>query len=230
MKLQHLTAFAFVLLGSTSLACSAPDDEIFMGNDDSGSGGSSAGTQDPGSGGKASGGKSQGGSSSGGSSSSGGTESGGTESGGTESGGTESGGRGGSGSGGTGPAPWDPCAGKACGDVCQPCDPKDPNCVAIAVEMTCSATGQCSIGRPACTIPKCEGTQQYYAPGCDSLARPIGGGLFVAGCYDSCDPNGKACVDGYTCTLVWHDPSANCLPGEACIAACGAQASICIPN
>lgn len=224
MKLQHLGALTFLALSLASLGCSAPDDDIFMGSDDDdgGSGGSSAGTQDPGNGGTGSGGKSQGGATSGGSSNDGGTESGGTSSGGTSSGGT-----GGSASGGTGPAPWDPCGGKACGDLCSPCNPKDANCVAPAVEMTCSATGQCSIGRPACTIPKCEGTQQYYAPGCNSAARPIGGGPFTAGCYDTCS-TAQPCADGYACTLVWHDPSASCAPGEACIAACGAQASICI--
>jgi hypothetical protein len=230
MKLQHLSALTFLAMSLASLACSAPDDEIFMGGDDesAGSGGSGAGTQDPGGSGTGSGGKSQGGSGSGGSSNDGGTASGGTASGGTASGGTASGGTGGSASGGTGPAPWDPCAGKACGDLCSPCSPEDANCFAPAVEMTCSATGQCSIGRPACTVPKCEGTQQYYAPGCNSAARPIGPGTFTAGCYDTC--TAEKCADGFTCTVVWYDPSANCPAGEACIAACGAQTSICIAN
>jgi hypothetical protein len=224
MKLQHLSALAFVAVSLASLACSAPDDDIFMGGDDesAGSGGSSAGTQqDAGGSGNSSGGKSQGGSSSSGGSS--------NDEGGTASGGTPSGGAGGSGSGGTDPGEWDPCAGKACGDLCSPCNPNDPNCIAVAVEMTCSATGQCSIGRPACTIPKCEGTQQYYAPGCNSLARPSGPvGTFTAGCYDACT-EGK-CADGFICRTVWYDPSASCTAGQGCIAACGAEASICIAN
>ena len=223
MKLQHLTALSFVLLGLTSLACSAPDDEIIMGNDDEGgSGGSNAGSGNPGAGtGTGSGGKAQGGTGSGGSSNEAGNPTGGTGSGGT--------GMGGSATGGTGSGGWDPCAGKACGDFCQPCDPKDANCVAPAVEMTCTANGQCSIGRPACTIPECEAPQQYYAPGCDAAARPIAAPPFVAGCYDACTSAGK-CADGFTCTPVWHDPSVGCLPGQGCIAACGAQANICIAN
>src|SRR6185503_421961 len=91
----------------------------------------------------------------------------------------------GSGAGGSDPAPYDPCAGKACGDLCSLCDPAEPNCVEPTVIMTCTATGQCSVGRPACTVPECEGTQQYYAPGCDQLARPDPNALlpFEPGCY-----------------------------------------------
>ena len=227
MKLQYLTACAFVL-GLTSLACSPGDDDIFMGGD--GAGGSSAGSNDPGGAGTGSGtaGSKNGGTGSGGGSSSAGTGSGGEDpSGGTGSGGGPSGG---TGSGGTGSGGYEPCAGKACGDVCTPCDPKEPNCVAIAVEMTCTATGQCSIGRPACTVPTCEGDQKYYAPGCDAVARPNPGALepFEAGCYDACSSAGS-CADGFTCTSVWNDPSASCEPaGAACPGVCGAVANICI--
>lgn len=226
MKLQHLTASAFVLLSVTSLACSTPDDEIFMGSDDAGKGGSSAGTPEPGGGagaGTTTGGKSQAGSPSGGSSNKAGSSSGGTGSGGTATAGAPG--------GGTGPDTWDPCAGKACGDACQACEPGDPDCVEAGVIMLCSATGECSSGRPACAIPECEGAQKYYALGCEGPS-PIAYPPFTPGCYDSCGDAivGSACSAGYTCTLVWHDPSAGCAPGGACIGACGADATICIED
>lgn len=223
MKLQYLTASALVLLSLTSLACSSGDDDIFMGGD-GGSGGtkdaSDAGT------GSSTAGSETGGTGSGGSSSSSGTGQGGGSTGGTGSGGDTSGGTGSGGGSG-----YEPCAGKACGDLCSACDPKDGNCIAPAVEMTCTATGECSIGRPACTIPTCEGDQTYHAPGCNSLARPNPGALqpFEAGCYDACTSAG-ACADGFSCTQVWHDPSANCEPGGGCIGACGAVANICIED
>lgn len=220
MKLQYLTASAFVLLGLASLACSSGDDDIFMGGDGGGSGGtesSGAGTASSTAGSKT------GGTGSGGGSSTAGTGQGGGSSAGTASGGEDSGGTGmGGGSG------YDPCAGKACGDLCSPCDPKNGNCIAPAVEMTCTANGQCSIGRPACTIPSCEGDQKYYAPGCDAVARPSKPLLpFEPGCYDACSSAGT-CPDGFTCTAVWTDPSASCPPGEGCLAACGAAANICL--
>jgi hypothetical protein len=224
MKLQHLTAFAFVLLGVTSLACSAPDDEIFMGSDDGGSAGSSAGTKEPGNGaGTGSGGKSQGGSAGGGSSNKAGSSSGGTGSGGVAAAGSPT--------GGTGPDTWDPCAGKACGEVCQACDPEDPDCFEAGVVLFCSATGECSSGRPACPVPECEGAQRYYAPGCEGPS-PIAYPAFAAGCYDSCASAivGSACAAGYTCTLVWHDPSVACEPGGSCIGACGTETMLCIEN
>jgi hypothetical protein len=227
MKLQYLTASACVLLGLASLACSSGDDDIFMGGD--GAGGSSAGTNDPGVAGTGSStaGSKNGGTGSGGGSSSAGTGSGGDDpGGGTGSGGGSSAG---TGSGGTSGG-YEPCAGKACGDVCTPCDPSDPNCFALTVEMTCTATGQCSVGRPACTIPMCEGDQKYHAPGCGGEVQPNPGTLkpFEAGCYDACSSAGS-CPDGFTCTSVWNDPSASCEPaGEACPGVCGAVASICI--
>jgi hypothetical protein len=226
MKLQFLTASAFVLLSLASLACSSGDDDIFMGGD--GAGGTSGGTKDPGSAGTGSStaGAKNGGTGSGGSSSSAGTGTGGGSSAGTGSGGDSSGSGGTGSGGGTG---YDPCAGKACGDLCSPCDPKDGSCFAPAVEMTCTATGQCSVGRPACTIPSCEGEQKYYAPGCDAQARPVPyeGTPFTPGCYDACSSAGT-CPDGFTCTAVWSDPSVSCAPGAPCPAVCGADVNICL--
>ena len=48
---------------------------------------------------------------------------------------------GGGGSGGN--LAFDPCAGRACGEICPACDINDPECIPIAVEMFCNAVGEC---------------------------------------------------------------------------------------
>ena len=49
-----------------------------------------------------------------------------------------------------GPAPYDPCAGKACGASCTLCDPSDPNCFETAVLKQCNGAGKCTASLPAC--------------------------------------------------------------------------------
>lgn len=39
--------------------------------------------------------------------------------------------------------PYDPCAGKACGDPCTLCAPDDPDCVETAVIKACDPAGTC---------------------------------------------------------------------------------------
>ena len=43
-----------------------------------------------------------------------------------------------------------PCAGKACGDDCKLCDPKEIGCVETAVIKLCNAAGQCTADVPSC--------------------------------------------------------------------------------
>jgi hypothetical protein len=45
---------------------------------------------------------------------------------------------------------WDPCAGRACGDACSPCNPADPACAVPATPMYCNANLGCQVGEPAC--------------------------------------------------------------------------------
>ena len=52
-----------------------------------------------------------------------------------------------------GPAPYEPCAGKVCGDGCSVCDPSDPNCFETAVLKFCHAGGECLPSPPACAPP-----------------------------------------------------------------------------
>lgn len=46
--------------------------------------------------------------------------------------------------------PYDPCAGKSCGQFCTVCDPEDPGCVETAVLKQCSREGKCVAGFPEC--------------------------------------------------------------------------------
>lgn len=39
--------------------------------------------------------------------------------------------------------PYDPCENAACGEECDPCDPNDPECVSLDVEMACNPGGVC---------------------------------------------------------------------------------------
>lgn len=45
---------------------------------------------------------------------------------------------------------YQPCAGKACGDLCNLCPPNDPNCGETAVIKTCNAAGVCTMGESVC--------------------------------------------------------------------------------
>lgn len=46
--------------------------------------------------------------------------------------------------------PYDPCAGKACGDPCTICSPDDADCVETMVVKACDASGECTTETPAC--------------------------------------------------------------------------------
>ncbi len=45
---------------------------------------------------------------------------------------------------------YDPCANKACGDLCTLCDPADPDCAETAILKFCDANGQCGMTYPTC--------------------------------------------------------------------------------
>jgi hypothetical protein len=47
-------------------------------------------------------------------------------------------------------APYDPCAGKACGDPCLPCPLTNPNCAGAVAVFFCDSNGACSTLAPAC--------------------------------------------------------------------------------
>jgi hypothetical protein len=98
------------------------------------------------------------------------------------------------------PHPYDPCAGKACGDPCMPCPSTDPNCVGPVDVFLCDSNGACTGRLPV---------------SCDGGAA-----------YDPCA--GKAC--GETCTLCAPDDltcrepsSAKTCGGDAGCSSCKAM-------
>jgi hypothetical protein len=97
------------------------------------------------------------------------------------------------------PAPYDPCAGKACGDPCMPCPSTEPMCVGPADAYRCDSNGACS------TMPSA----------CDGGAS-----------YDPCA--GKACGEACTlCApddLTCHESTvAKTCGGDAGCASCAAR-------
>jgi hypothetical protein len=52
-----------------------------------------------------------------------------------------------------GPAPYQPCAGKTCGQSCTLCAPNDPTCVETGVVKFCHSDGSCKDFAPACIPP-----------------------------------------------------------------------------
>lgn len=63
--------------------------------------------------------------------------------------------QGGGASGGAGAGGWQPCAGKACGDDCTPCDPSDPSCELPGTSLYCDAQGACVFEAPTCPVGSC---------------------------------------------------------------------------
>jgi len=79
------------------------------------------------------------------------------------------------------PPPYDPCAGKSCGDRCTICDPADPDCVETSVLKQCQPDGTC-----AATVPECSDDCRTH--GCAE-------GEHCAFCWGgyACIPDGAVC-------------------------------------
>jgi hypothetical protein len=149
-----------------------------------------------------------------------------------------SGAAGAAGSGAAGGGSYVPCAGKACGESCSPCDPKDPTCGSSGLATFCSAEGQCVTGQTACG-PQCKTTNDCPIPECAPC--PGGGGCPTTecvsgqcvysggGCNDPCA--GKACGESCsTCTgngcppvVESCDANGQCVTGQP---ACGPQCKV----
>jgi hypothetical protein len=99
--------------------------------------------------------------------------------------------------------PFDPCAGKLCGESCRLCPPDDKGCTETADLKTCNFVGQCSSEPSMCSsgASSCPAGQTWcYFSGhcvdahcrtcCDSTAAP--GCLMPADCGPSC----TTCSDG----------------------------------
>lgn len=112
--------------------------------------------------------------------------------------------------------PYEPCAGKACGQSCTACPPGAPDCVETAVPKACDPQGRCEAWSP----DPCAGSGAPH-PDCAGKA-----------CGDACNPCGpdetcptllpSACDREGRCAgdVPWlcHDPCAGKACGEACTA------------
>jgi hypothetical protein len=89
------------------------------------------------------------------------------------------------------PAPFDPCAGKSCGDTCRLCPPDQPGCIETDVVKFCQPDGSCSAPMPECAPAEkvsCGGFAAFPCPGSGSC---------VDDPSDDCDPrNGGADCPG----------------------------------
>ncbi|HEX9048935.1 MAG TPA: hypothetical protein VF841_00210 [Anaeromyxobacter sp.] len=121
--------------------------------------------------------------------------------------------------------PYDPCAGKACGDACKACPPGDASCFETAELKACDpfhrcvpqVDGLCAAAQQACAGKAC-GAQCAIDPPCRSATPPC----MMPSLVGYCDPGG-ACVAGTapppgTCPS--QQPSWGCV-GKACGDGCG---------
>jgi hypothetical protein len=97
-----------------------------------------------------------------------------------------------------GPKPYEPCAGKTCGQSCKVCDPADGGCFETEVLKFCGASGACEATMPVCTPPKA------YKP-CENKA-----------CGDTCKLCGPADVNCFeTAELKACDAKGACTAAPA---------------
>jgi len=131
-----------------------------------------------------------------------------------------------------GPAPYQPCAGKTCGDSCTICPPGDPTCAETAVLKFCHSDGACSASPPAC-IPPPPPPPKYTPCGgksCGDLCTICEPG--VPGCFETavikmCDSAGSCSPTMPVCGAKDAGPA----PYLPCAGkACGASCTICEPG
>lgn len=104
--------------------------------------------------------------------------------------------------------PYDPCAGKSCGDSCKACPPDDPSCFETAVVKACDARGLCApAGTFVCSAADCAG--KPCGTPCDAPC-PLG-----APCPAPVACDGKGACAPLTISLC-GGPCAGKACGEAC--------------
>ncbi|MGB8930716.1 MAG: hypothetical protein WCC48_05640 [Anaeromyxobacteraceae bacterium] len=118
-------------------------------------------------------------------------------------------------------APWDPCEGKPCGELCRACPPDAADCVETMVVKACDAKGECATeGSFTCEEPPpadpCAGLACGDECVIDAPCAPL---CLMPSILGKCDPRG-------TCQPVTEmkcdappppaDPCAGRLCGEPC--------------
>lgn len=122
--------------------------------------------------------------------------------------------------------PYDACAGKACGDPCTVCDPKDKDCVEDQVVKACDASAKCVAEVPnLCVDPP-------------PAYEPCAGKSACDACT-VCDPNDKDCVEDLVYKVCDADAKCvaelppECSPGPYAPCegkVCGDACTLCDPN
>lgn len=122
--------------------------------------------------------------------------------------------------------PYEPCAGKACGDRCALCPPDATDCGETAVVKACDPFGRCVPEVPelcAAVLGPCEGkgcgAECVIEPPCATADPPC----LMPSVLGHCDPRG-ACYPGIP-------PPGFCLPHPDCSGkACGRSCNPCGPD
>ena len=78
------------------------------------------------------------------------------------------------------PEPYEPCAGKVCGDMCQQCDPNDVDCTEDSVIKACNEAGECV---------------SDTGDLCDDEAYDACAGKSCGDMCQQCDPNDLDCFE-----------------------------------
>lgn len=118
-------------------------------------------------------------------------------------------------------APYDPCAGKACGEGCRACAPDDADCVETTEVKACDPSGRCaSAGTFACDASddcsgKACGAPCTYDPPCTLSDPPC----MMPSQAGSCDGGGR-CWPAETPPDCAAPPPWGC-DGKACGESCG---------
>lgn len=118
--------------------------------------------------------------------------------------------------------PYDPCAGKSCGERCSLCAPDDPDCVETAVLKYCDASGRCDAVEPdcggdeydPCAGKSCGDTCRICAPDDDDCVETT--------VEKYCDASGRCDSTQPDCSGEEYDPCA----GKSC----GERCSVCAPD
>jgi hypothetical protein len=125
--------------------------------------------------------------------------------------------------------PYEPCAGKTCGDACTACAPNDPDCVETAVVKACDPSGQCVAASTsactafdACTGKACGDACSYALP-CAYAEPPC----MVPELGGHCSAQGECVPEDVAVTCGLADPCAGKACGEAC-RLCPPDASDCV--
>jgi hypothetical protein len=127
--------------------------------------------------------------------------------------------------GGCGRPPYEPCAGKACGEPCAACAPGDASCVEAAAEKACDAAGACvasgTFTCPTAPVDPCAGRACgevcTVEPPCRSATPPC----LMPSVLGRCDAAGLCVAADVSC------PPPPPPPGPCTGKPCGAPCSRC---